>query len=54
MIAPFYWEVRSMRRIFIVPIVFVVLLALATVVPVAASSSDSGPDKSGKVCGAKL
>ena len=43
-----------MRRMFIVPIVFVILLALATVVPVAASSSDSGPGHSGKVCGAKL
>ena len=43
-----------MRRMFIVPIVFVILLALATVVPVAASSSDAGSDQTGKVCGAKL
>ena len=43
-----------MRRVFIVPIVFVILLALATVVPVAASTSDAAPDHPGKVCGAKL
>ena len=44
-----------MRRIFIVPIVFVVLLALATVLPVAASSSDSAaPEHKGPGCGFKL
>lgn len=43
-----------MRRMFIIPIIFVVLLALATVLPVAASSGDSSPDHKGPDCGAKL
>ena len=44
-----------MRRMFLVPIVFVVLLALATVLPVAASSSDAtAPDHKGPTCGSKI
>ena len=44
-----------MRRLFIIPIVFVVLLALATILPVAASSSnDAAPVHKGPACGAKL
>ena len=44
-----------MRRMFVIPMVFVVLLALATVLPVAASSSDAAaPEHKGPVCGAKI
>ena len=44
-----------MRRLFIIPIVFVVLLALATILPVAASSgNDAAPAHKGPACGAKL
>jgi hypothetical protein len=43
-----------MRRMFIIPIVFVVLLALATVLPVAASSGNAAPVHQGPACGSKL
>ena len=44
-----------MRRMFIIPVVFVVLLALAAVLPVAASSSDAAaPDHKGPTCGSKI
>ena len=42
-----------MRR-FLIPLVFVALLAVATVVPVAANSPGEAPDHSGKACGANL
>ena len=42
-----------MRR-FLIPLVFVALLTVAAVVPVAANSGDAAPTHSGKVCGANL
>jgi len=42
-----------MRR-FLIPVVFVALLAVATVVPVAASSPDEAPAHSDKVCSSNL
>ena len=42
-----------MRR-FLIPLVFVALLAVATVVPVAANSPDEAPAHSGKACDANL
>ncbi len=42
-----------MRR-FLIPLVFVALLTVAAVVPVAANSGDAAPTHTGKVCGANL
>lgn len=42
-----------MRR-FLIPLVFVALLAVAVVVPVAANSPDEAPSHSGPTCGVKL
>ena len=42
-----------MRRVFIIPIIFVALLALAVVAPVAAGSGDAGakaPHSDGAAC----
>ena len=42
-----------MRR-FLIPLVFVAMLAVATILPVAASSPDEAPSHSGKGCGVNL
>jgi len=42
-----------MRR-FLIPLVFVALLTVAAVVPVAANSGDGVPTHSGKSCGVNL
>jgi|GEM_PF-663635 hypothetical protein len=42
-----------MRR-FLIPLVFVAMLAVATVIPAVASSHDEAPSHSGKACGVNL
>jgi hypothetical protein len=42
-----------MRR-FLIPLIFVAMLVVATILPVAANSPDEAPSHSGTACGANL